>query len=334
MTILVTGGGGFLGGAIVRRLLAQGATLRTYSRTTYPWLNELGVQQCTGDLAHAEEVRQAVAGCETVFHVAAKAGVWGKRSDYYKTNVLGTRNIIQACQAEGVKRLVYTSTPSVVHNGGDLEGVDETKPYATHFTAHYPESKVTAEQAILAANSPTLSTVALRPHLIWGPGDPHLIPRLLAKARAGKLRQFGKRNVRVDVTYVDNAALAHVLAWQTLCPQSVQAGKAYFISQGEPVDLWGFLNRILAIHQLPPVTRTVPIWLANCLARTLENLFWLLQIRAEPPLTRFVVEQMSTSHWYNIAAAQRDFGYQPEVGLEEGLQRLNPTPSLTSETRY
>src|SRR5262249_48691176 len=146
----------------------------------------------------------------------------------------------------------------VVYHGKDQEGVDESVPYPQRFEAAYPHTKALAEQLVLKANGPEVATVSLRPHLIWGPGDPHLLPRLLARARAGKLRQIGYQNKLVDSIYVDNAADAHLLAANRLVPSSAIAGKAYFLSQGEPVPLWDLINRMLAAGGAPPVTRRVP----------------------------------------------------------------------------
>jgi len=322
MIALVTGGGGFLGGAIVQRLLARGDTVRSVTRSRYPWLDDLGVEQFTVDLSKPEEVQKAVEGVDLVFHVAAKAGVWGRYSDYYATNVTGTENILAACLKHGVKKLVFTSTPSVVHSGGDLEGVNESMPYPDHFDAPYPETKAIAEKAVLAANGPKLATVALRPHLIWGPGDPHLIPRVLRRAKEGRLRRIGKRDVKVDVTYIDNAAEAHMLAADRLDIGSPIAGKAYFISDGTPVVLWDFLNRILKDNGLPPVTKSVPVGLAKFAGWTLEKIYKLLRLPGEPAMTRFVANQLSTSHWYDISAAKRDLGYIPLVSTEDGLKRI------------
>ena len=322
MKVLVTGGGGFLGGAVVRRLRGRGWSVRSFTRTAYPWLDELGVEQVLGDLADPDAVARAVAGTDVVVHIAAKAGVWGRPADFHATNVAGTANVLDACRAAGVRRLVYTSTPSVVHGGDDLEGADESVPYPTHYDAPYPATKAEAERAVLAANGPDLATVALRPHLIWGPGDPHLIPRVLARARAGKLRRIGTRPVKVDVTYVDNAADAHVLAAEKLDVGAPPAGKAYFVSNGEPVELWEFLNRILAAAGLPPVTRSVSAWKARLAGRVLERTYRWLRLPGEPAMTRFVAAQLSTSHWYDISAARRDLGYEPAVSVEEGLRRL------------
>jgi len=322
MKALVTGGGGFLGGAIVRQLLRRGTAVRSFTRSAYSWLNEFPVHQMHGDLADRAAVQAAVNGCDVVFHTAAKAGVWGRKAEYYATNVIGTENIIAACQESSISKLIYTSTPSVVHSGGDIENGDESLPYSKHFEADYPETKAIAEQAVLAANGPKLATVALRPHLIWGPGDPHLIPRVLARGRAGKLKRIGTRDVIVDVTYVDNAADAHLLAADRLEPGSVVAGKAYFISNGEPISLWKFLNRVLSDAGVATVEKSVPVWLAKFAGRMLERFYKLFRLSGEPPMTRFVASQLSTSHWYNISAARRDLGYEPRVSIEDGLKRL------------
>jgi nucleoside-diphosphate-sugar epimerase len=322
MTALVTGGGGFLGGAIVRMLRERGQEVRSFSRNVYAHLYDADVEQAVGDLSDMESVELAMADCDIVYHVAARAGVWGRYDDFHSTNVIGTQNILNACREFGVRKLVYTSSPSVVYSRGDMEGVDESAPYPQRFDAHYPRTKALAEQMVLAANGPDLATVALRPHLIWGPGDPHLIPRLLERARAGKLKRIGSGANRVDVTYVDNAAHAHVLAGERLEPDSPIAGKAYFLSQGEPVNLWDFINRVLAVAGLPPVTKSISFRKALFAGAILENFYTLFRLRSEPPMTRFVARQLATSHWFDISAARRDLGYEPIVSVDEGLRRL------------
>jgi nucleoside-diphosphate-sugar epimerase len=322
MNVLVTGGGGFLGGAIVRGLVARGATVRSLARGNYPALHALGVAQVRGDLADADAVKRAVDGCSLVFHVAAKAGIWGPYADYYRSNVKGTRNVIAACRACGVRRLVFTSSPSVVFDGRDMEGVDESVPYPRHYDAPYPATKAEAEQLVRAAGDDTLATVALRPHLIWGPGDTNLVPRIIARARAGRLRRIGGRVNRVDSTYIDDAAAAHLLAADRLAPGSPIAGKVYFISQGEPWPIWDLVNRILQAARLPPVTRTVPRGLALLAGAACEAFARGLRLQDEPPMTRFLARELSSAHWFNIAAARRDLGYQPSVSIEEGMRRL------------
>jgi nucleoside-diphosphate-sugar epimerase len=324
MKALVTGGGGFLGGAVVRKLVERGDAVRSFTRTRYPWLDDLGVEQALGDLADPAAVAKAADGCDIVFHVAAKAGVWGRFADYHRVNVVGTQNVLAACQQAGVGRLVHTSTPSVVYTG-PVENGNESLPYPRRYSAAYPRTKAVAEWAVLAANGPDLFTVALRPHLIWGPGDPHLVPRVLARARAGKLKRVGTAPVMVDVTYVDNAADAHLLAADRLGPDAPAAGKAYFISNGEPVDLWAFLDRVLAVAGLPPVAKVVSPWKARLAGRVLEAVYRYLRLPGEPAMTRFVAAQLSTPHWFDISAARRDLGYEPRVSIDEGLKRLAAT---------
>jgi nucleoside-diphosphate-sugar epimerase len=319
MNALVTGGGGFLGGAVVRQLIDRGDTVRSFSRQRHP---SLGVEQVQGDVADAAAVERAVAGCDIVFHVAAKAGVWGTADEYHRANVVGTENVIAACRKHGVGRLVFTSSPSVVTTGYDIAGGDESLPYPRRYLAHYPRTKAAAERLVLNANGPDLATVALRPHIIWGPGDNHLIPRLIDRARAGKLRIVGDGTNKVDVTYVENAAAAHLLAADRLMPGSLVAGKAYFISQGEPVVLWPFINRILELAGLPPVTKRVPLTVAYAAGAILEAAYRTLGRTDEPRMTRFLAKQLGTSHWFDISAARRDFGYEPTVSTEEGLTKL------------
>ena len=322
MKALVTGGGGFLGGAIVRLLVARGDQVRSFSRGEYPELVRIGVTQFRGDLADREAVNLAAEGCDTIFHVAAKAGIWGRYPDYHLTNVTGTENVIAACIRNGVCRLVYTGSPSVVFDGSDVEGGDESLPYPSRYEAHYPQTKAMAERLVLAANSPRLATVSLRPHLIWGPGDNHLVPRIIARGKAGRLRRIGNRPCLVDTVYVDNAAQAHLLAADSLTPGGTVAGKAYFISNGEPVPLWDMVNRILAAAGLPPVSRSIPPGVALTIGAICEALWSVIRLPGEPPMTRFVAREMATAHWFDISAARRDLGYNPVISINEGLKRL------------
>ena len=322
MKALVTGGGGFLGGAIVRMLRERGDDVRSFARGAYPALQEAGVEVHRGDLADATAVARAVEGMDVVFHVAALPGVWGPYAEYHRANVTGTENVLEACRAHAVRRLVFTSTPSVVLSGRDIEGGDESLPYATTFSSHYARTKAVAERMVLAANGASLSTVALRPHLVWGPGDNHLIPRIVARGRTGRLRLIGDRAKLVDTVYVDNAADAHLAAADRLAPEAPCAGKAYFISNDEPLPLAEITNGILAAAGLPPVTKRIPVSVAIALGGLAEVVYGGLRIRREPPLTRFVAHQLSTAHWFDISAARRDLGYEPRVSIEEGLRRL------------
>lgn len=320
-TALVTGGGGFLGSAIIERLVARGVRVRSLARGDYPELRKLSVETVRVDLSVAAAVADAVRGVDVVFHVAAKAGVWGRYAEYYETNVSGTRAVLLACQAHGVRRLVYTSSPSVVFDGRDQAGVNESAPYSNHFLAAYPMTKAEAERIVLSANGPDLATVALRPHLIWGPGDNHLVPRILS--RGDSLRRIGKLNPLVDSVYIDNAADAHILAAERLQPGSPICGKAYFISNGEPRPVWNLINAILAAGGKPPVTKSVPRWLARSAAWWIETRHRLRKRRDEPRLTRFVVSELCAAHWFDISAARNDLGYEPRVSIDEGLKRLS-----------
>lgn len=322
MRALVTGGTGFLGRAIIRRLLERGDGVRSFSRGAHADLEMLGVECVRGDVADADAVSHAVEHCDVVFHAAARVGGWGPRQEFARTNVTGTENVIAACRRRAVSRLVFTSTPSVVHPGRDIEGANESLPYAKHFTAAYPATKAEAERLVIAANDAALATVALRPHLIWGPGDTQLIPRLLERARSGRLRLVEGGHKLIDATWIDDAAEAHVLAADALRPEAACAGRAYFIAQNDPTPARDLVNGVLAAAGLPPVTASVPsrvAWLAGALA----ELLWSLGRRSdEPPLTRFAAEQLATAHWYDLSAARRDLGYAPSISTAEGLRRL------------
>lgn len=322
MKALVTGGGGFLGRAIVQRLLARGASVRTFSRGDYPDLRSQGVQVMQGDLAEYGAIRQACYDRDIVFHVAAKAGVWGRPEDFYSANVVGTRNVLAACRDRGISRLVYTSSPSVVFNGQDMQGVDESVPYPETFAAPYAATKAEAEKLVLATNNADLATVALRPHLIWGPGDTNLIPGILARGRQGKIQKIGRQPKLVDFTYIDNAADAHLLAGDRISTGSPIAGRAYFVTNGEPLEIWQFINAILAAAGIPPVRGSVHPAVAYLGGAVAETVWKTFQMRGEPPMTRFLARELSTAHWFNIGAARRDLGYEPKVTIGEGLQRL------------
>ncbi len=319
---LVTGGGGFLGSAICRRLREHGHRVVAMQRSPAPALAAMGVEVMQGDLVDGAAVARAAQGCDQVFHVAAKAGHWGSFEDYYNANFVGTENVVRACRSNGIARLVYTSTPSVVHAGHDLEGVDESAPYATRYLAHYPHTKMLAERLVLAENGPDFATVALRPHLIWGPGDQHLLPRIVARARAGRLKFIGARGKRIDTTYIDNAVDAHLLAAQRLFPGSEHAGRAYFISNGEPMPIEDVINGLLDCAGLPAVHARVPYRVAYAAGWLLEQIYGKLKLQGEPLMTRFVAEHLASAHWYNIGAAARDFGYVPRVSTAQGFARL------------
>jgi nucleoside-diphosphate-sugar epimerase len=318
--VLVTGGGGFLGGAIVRQLVDRGDNVRSFSRNFYPELAQLGVEQIQGDIVDKTAVEQACKGVKLVFHAAAKPGVWGNYADYYRTNVAGTQHVIDACKKHGVLRLVFTSSPSVVFDGTDMEGVDESVPYPEKFHAHYPKTKAMAEQLVIKAADKDLMTITLRPHLIWGPKDNHLVPRIIE--RAGRLVRVGSGKNLVDTIYIDNAAEAHVLAADRLKENPGLSGKVYFISQDNPVPLWDMVNDILKTAGHPPVKRAIPRKIAWLMGALFEVVFKMFRIRGEPQMTRFLADELATAHWFDIRAAKKDLGYAPTVSIKEGLSRL------------
>jgi len=386
-TTLVTGGTGFLGRRLVERLLAAGRTVTILGRTPAPDLQARGVRFIRASLDDASAVQAACAGIATIFHTAAKVGVWGRYEDFYRTNVLGTRALLAGARKHGVARFVHTSTPSVVYNGHALADADESLPLTTTCPSPYPLTKAIAEREVLAANSATLRTVALRPHLIWGVGDPHLVPRVLARARAGRLRIVGNCQNRVDMVHVENAIDAHLLAEhaltichliddkipgskiahslskppsnchplddnlsglsatpdftaeqvlsvvnsgselsrRALCPLPFArnaSGRAYFITNGEPVLLWDWINTLLCALGEPPVTRSISLRTATALGAVCETAWRFLPLRGEPPMTRFIAAELAKDHWFNLAAARRDLGYAPRITMAAGTAEL------------
>lgn len=323
---LVTGGTGFLGSHLVERLLAEGRRVTVVSRSARPALEARGVRVVTGALHDPTVCAEAVRGAATIFHVAARVGVWGRHEDFFRDNVLATRALVRAAQAAGVTRFVHTSTPSVVYNGRDLAGADETLPLTTECPSAYPLTKAIAEREVLGANNIRFRVCALRPHLIWGVGDPHLVPRILARARAGRLRVVGRGDNLVDMVQVRNAAEAHVLAERALGvadgPPGRAMGKAYFITNGEPVNLWDWVNELLRALGEPPVTKRVSLETARRLGAVCEALWRALPLKGEPPMTRFVAEELAKDHWFSIEAAKRDLGYAPRVSMAAGTAEL------------
>ena len=325
-TFLVTGGGGFLGRYVVEQLLARGNRVRVLCRGRYPQLDDLGVACARGDVRDLDVVTRACKGVDGVFHVAAVPGIWGSWKLFHDINTVGTHNVITACKRQTVPRLIYTSSPSVIYDGRPHENVDESYPYPDpdEFLCHYPHSKMLAEQAVLAANDSQLATVALRPHLIWGPRDNHLIPRLIRRAKSGRLRRVGDGTNLISMTYVENAAAAHLQAADVLEPEAANAGKVYFINEPEPVNLWDWVDELLHVAGLDPVRKRISARAAWRVGSLLELIYRCLFLRSEPPMTRFLASQLSSSHYYSIAAAREDFGYTPLVSPEEGLQQLEP----------
>ncbi len=320
MKILVTGGGGFLGGAIVKILVNRGNTVRSFSRRFYPELASIGVEQIQGDISDPIAVEKACKGQEVVFHVAGKPGIWGRYIDYYDINVVGTQNVAAACQKNDIGALIYTSSPSVIFNGHDMEGVDESAPYPKKFHTHYHKTKALAEQFIRKAVSDNFRAIILRPHLIWGPRDANFVPRIIS--RANRLVRIGNGKNLIDTVYIDNAADAHILAADKLLENPKLSGNIYFISQDDPIYLWDMINAILKAAGLNPVHRSIPYGLAWFTGAVFEIFYKLFRISAEPQMTRHLADELVTAHWFDISAAKKDLGYSPRVSTEEGLGRL------------
>jgi nucleoside-diphosphate-sugar epimerase len=325
---LVTGANGFLGRYIVEQLLGRGDRVRAMVRSDAPELATLGAEIARADVRDREATVAACAGIDAVFHVAGISGIWGPWETYYGVNVVGTENVLEGCRRHGVGRLVYTSSPSVTFDGRDQCGIDESAPYSNRWLCHYPHTKAIAEQRVLAANGENgLQTCALRPHLIWGPRDRHLVPRLLERAHYGQLRRVGRGKNLIDMVYVENAAAAHLQAADAMQPnsaggRSAVGGRAYFISQDEPVNCWQWIDQLLGLAAMPPLRRSIPTrvaWFAGSVLEAYHR--WFLPDE-EPRMTRFLAAQLGRSHYFNIRRARDDFGYHPTISTEEGMERL------------
>lgn len=322
MKTLVTGGGGFLGRYIVEQLIARGDEVTVFARNDYPALRDLGVTTIQGDISHSPVVLKACEDMEAIFHVAARPGIWGTWDSFYVPNVLGTQNIVAACQELGIPKLIFTSSPSVVFDSIHHQDQDESLEYPLYYENIYSHTKALAEQVVLKANGKNgLSTVALRPHLIFGPRDTQLLPRLIARAKAGRLMQVGNGDNKVDLTYVEDAAQAHLLAADKLEPGSPVAGSTYFISQDEPVFLWPWITNLLQELKLPPIKRKVPKLVARAVGGTMEFTYYMLKLSGEPQMTRFLASSLATHHYYNINKAKQELGYAPQFTMAQALEK-------------
>ncbi len=323
MKALVTGAAGFLGSHVVEVLRQRDFELRALVRRPHAGLQQQGVQLIEGDIRDPEAVAAACAGVDIVFHIAAISGIWGPWRQFHSINTSGTRNVVSACLQQRIPRLVYTSSPSVTFTGEHQIHVNESAPYARKWLCHYAHSKALAEQLVLQANDPPrLMTCALRPHLLWGPGDPHLVPQLVQRAKTGRLRRIGDGRNLVDHTFVENAAWAHWQAGERLQPGSPVCGQAYFLSQDDPVHCWQWINEILACAGLPPVRRSISYANAQRLGWILETYHETFGIQREPAMTRFLAAQLAKSHYFDIGRAKQDFGYRVRVSTSEGMERL------------
>lgn len=322
--ILITGAGGFLGSYIARELSQNEAyELFSFSRSRYSALEKLGVTQRLGDLSNLDDVVKALEGIDAVIHTASMVGMWGRYADFYATNVTGTENILTAMKKHGISKLIYTSTPSVAFERESLCGVDESTPYPKKYLTHYAATKSIAERMVLKASGrDNLLTVALRPHLIFGPGDLNLVPRVIEAQKKGRLKIIGDGENLVDVTYVENAAHAHIQALEALAPGHPIAGKAYFLGQG-PIKLWDFTNKLLKGAGLAPVTKKISLKKAYAIGFLIESFLKIFRIyKIHPPMTRFVALQLGKSHYFSHHNLEKDLGFVPQISIEEGIERL------------
>ena len=321
MNILVTGGGGFLGSSICRQLASSGHQVTAFQRSPAPHLEKHAVTSIQGDIRDPEAVAGAVEGRDAVIHLAARAGLWGDARRYQDVNVGGTANVIKACRDRNVRNLVYTSSPSVVLDGGDIEGGDESLPLVVKPLMPYQASKIEAEQMVREANARGPRTVVLRPHLMWGPGDPHLLPRLIDRAVNDRLFLPAPEK-KADLVFVENAARAHAQALDELASSGRCAGKVYFITNNDPQEQGPFILKLLEAAGVNARIRSISPVLAKTAARVMESTYRLLRIESEPLLTRFMAAQLSCTHWFDGSAARRDLGYVAPISIEQGLAAL------------
>jgi len=322
MRAVVTGGGGFLGRRIVELLCTRGDDVRVVDRQRHPSIEPLGARVVAADVRDAAALRAAFEHADVVYHGAGRVGFWGPRDAFWSINVEGTRAVLDAARRCGVPRLVYTSTPSVVGYARDVENGGPELPYAAVHENAYGQSKCAAERLVLAANGTGIATVALRPHVIIGPGDKRVLPGVVRRAIRGQLRVIGDGRNKIDLTYVDNAAWAHLDAADALTDsRAPSAGRPYFITNDQPVFLWKWLNELLGELDLPPVTRSLSFPTARLVGLLTEMIWTGLGVTRDPPITRALASVLARSHWYDIEPARRDLGYRVRVPMEEATRR-------------
>ena len=321
MKVLVTGTGSLLLGGIASELVQRGDEVVCLQRRPTVFIGHNDAREVLADICDADAVAQAAHGCEAIIHGAARVGIVGAEKDFYNTNVLGTENILRAAALNNISRLVFVSTPSVAHTGDSLVGAPAGAAETGRTRSYYAESKAIAERAVLKARNDQLAVVAIRPHLVWGPGDTQLVGRIVDRAASGRLAVIGTGNALVDSTYIDNAISAHIAALDSLKVGAACDGKAYVISNGEPRTVNELMRSMCAAAGIPFDPRHLSLALGVRLGSLIERL-WPLMRSSEPPITRFVAEQLGTAHWFDQRAVQEDFGWTPQVNLDEGFQRL------------
>lgn len=315
MRVVVTGGTSLLGGAVARLLHERGDDVTVFQRRP----SSLGVREVLGDITAAGSVSEAIDGADAVIHLAARVGVVGTWPDFEATNVAGTAAVLSASREAGASRLVYVSSPSVAHGGDPLvgAGADPADPAGTG--GHYARSKAIAEQLALGEADDHLSVVAIRPHLVWGPGDTQLIGRIVDRARSGRLALVGSGAALIDTTYVDNAADALVAA---LDRAESLSGRVFVVSNGEPRPIGELVARIVSAAGLDQPRLRVPVAVARLGGRMAERWWESSGREDDPPMTEFLAEQLSTAHWFDQRETRQALDWTPAVGLDEGFARL------------
>lgn len=321
MRALVTGGSSLIGAGVARALHARGDEVVCFQRSPVAALGP-GVEQMLGDVRDARSLSQAAAGCDAIVHVAAKVGVTGAWKEYRSINVDGTSNVVSAASQHGIERIVHVSSPSVAHGGEPIVGGAADPPVLGRSRAWYAESKAMAEIAATAAASDSLGVVAVRPHLVWGPGDTQLVGRIVARARAGRLALVGGGRALVDTTYIDNAIGALVAALDAVRPGTRCSGRAYVVSNGEPRMIRELVEGICEAAGAPFEPRNVSLRVGRSAGAVAERVWPLLRRNEEPPLTQFLAEQLGTAHWFDPRPARDDLDWRPAVSIDEGLARL------------
>jgi nucleoside-diphosphate-sugar epimerase len=315
MRVLVTGATSLVGRSLVERLHQRGDEVTVFQRTP----SGIAVTESLGDISDPRAVGAAVAGAEAVVHLAARAGVTGRWELFEQANVVGTRCMIEAARAAGVARFVHVSSPSVAHTGRSLVGAGAEPADPGGVRGHYARSKAQAELIALAADSSTMAVTAIRPHLIWGPGDAQLIGRIVERAKAGRLAIVGSGAALIDTTYVDNAADALVAA---VDKAPTIGGRVLVVTNGQPRPVRELLNRIVLAAGLEKPRLKVPYRLAHTGGIAVEQIWERRDRSDDPPLTSFLAEQLGTAHWFDQRETRTALDWEPSVGLNEGFQRL------------
>ena len=321
MKVLVTGTGSLLLGGVASELLRRGDEVVCLQRRPAAFMGHQNAHEVLADICNADAVALAAKGCDAIIHGAARVGVVGSQKEFYDTNVLGTENILRAAEQQSISRLVFVSTPSVAHTGASLVGAPAGQAEIGRSRSYYAESKAIAERTVLNARNSQLAVVAIRPHLVWGPGDTQLVGRIVERAKSGRLAVVGTGNALVDSTYIDNAISAHIAALDALHIGSACDGKAYVVSNGEPRTVNELMRSMCESAGVPFEPRHLSLTLGIRLGALVERL-WPLMQSSEPPITRFIAEQLGTAHWFDQRVVHNDLKWAPSVTLDEGFKQL------------